>query len=68
MNKVKNFNNFTSGDDPFGHHDFGGFEHNDVLYFFKIDYYDNTLKYLSKDPSNPDITTRVLTIMRADEY
>ena len=37
-------------------------------YFFKIDYYDLTLEFRSDDPADPTKTTRVLTLMRADEY
>ena len=66
--KVKLFNNFNSGNDPYSEHDFGMIEHSDLKYFFKIDYYDNSLEYASDDPSNDNITTRVLTVMRADEY
>jgi hypothetical protein len=66
--KVKLFNNFNEGNDPYFQHDFGMIEHSDLKYFFKIDYYDTSMEYASDDPNNPDITTRVLTIMRADEY
>ena len=66
--KVSEFNNFNADNDPYQEHDFGRVEHNGVNYFFKIDYYDKTMEYGSDDPSNPDITTRVLTIMLSDEY
>lgn len=66
--KVKLFNNFNARNDPYSQHDFGMIDHNELKYFFKIDYYDTSMEYASDDPSNPDITTRVLTIMRADEY
>lgn len=66
--KVKLFDNFNEGNDPYKEHDFGMIEHSDLKYFFKLDYYDPSMEYASDDPSNPDITTRVLTIMRADEY
>ena len=36
--------------------------------FFKVDYYDPEMRFHSADPSNPEITRRVLTIGMADDY
>jgi hypothetical protein len=65
---VKTFKDFTGNNDPHGEHDFGSFEFGGVNYFFKIDYYSPGLDGGSEDPADPEKTTRVLTIMRADEY
>ena len=66
--KVKEFNNFTEDNDPYGEHDFGAINFQDDTYFWKIDYYDIDYNYLSPDTSDPNVTNRVLTIMRGDEY
>ena len=68
LKKVKDFNDFTPDNNVYNENDFGKITHNNTDYFWKIDYYDNNCELGSADPSNPDITTRVLTIMRADEY
>jgi len=34
---------------------------------FKIDYYDLYLKYRSENPADPDVTSRVMTIMLAND-
>ena len=65
---VQSFRNFTKDNDPHGEHDFGIFEIEGEPYFFKIDYYALDLSGGSEDPADPSVTTRVLTIMRADEY
>lgn len=68
LKKVRDFNEFNKANDVYKEHDFGRVEHNGINYLFKIDYYDTSMEYTSDDPSNSDITTRVLTIMRSDEY
>jgi len=65
---VKNFNTFTEGNDPYGQHDFGRFEHDDQIIYWKIDYYDSDLQYHSEDAADVTKTVRVLTIMFAHEY
>ena len=66
--KVKSFDDFESGNDPHREHDFGSFEIEGQTFFWKIDYYTPTLDGGSEDPADPDMTTRVLTIMLAEEY
>ena len=68
LDKVQKFNDFNEENNPYGERDFSRIEHNGTNYFWKIDYYNKTMDAGSEDASNPDITTRVLTIMRADEY
>ena len=65
---VQSFSNFTTDNDPHREHDFGSFEIEGETYFFKIDYYALDMDGGSEDPADPEKTTRVLTIMRADEY
>ena len=65
---VREFKTFTSGDDPYGEHDFGSFDFKDISYFWKIDYYDNDLKFHSEDKLNAEKTIKVLTVLRASEY
>ena len=66
--KVRAFDAFTEDNDPHGEHDFGVVEDGDVQCFWKIDLYDREMELMSPDPSDPAVTTRVLTIMLADEY
>lgn len=65
---VETFETFTKDNDPYGEHDFGAFVVDDQKLFWKIDYYDKECVYGSNDPANPEVTTRVLTIMLAEEY
>lgn len=66
---VKNFDTFTEENDPYGEHDFGSFDYKDAKFFWKIDYYDkHNMDMRSEDPSDPEKTLRVLTIMFASDY
>ncbi len=62
------YDDFCHANDPYQEHDFGAFEADGAVIFFKIDYYDKTLAAHSPDPSDPSVTERVITIMLADEY
>jgi hypothetical protein len=66
--EVTRFDRFTPDNDPHGEHDFGSFELVGRTFFFKIDYYDTTMEFGSEDPSDPEKTTRVLTLMLAEDY
>ena len=65
---VQSFSNFTKDNDPHGEHDFGSFKVEGETYFFKVDYYALDMQAGSEDAADPNVTARVLTIMRADEY
>ncbi|UXT64186.1 DUF3768 domain-containing protein [Agrobacterium tumefaciens] len=65
---VQAFDDFSPDNDPYGEHDFGALTVEDAVFFWKIDYYDLDLQFGSSDPANDDVTRRVLTVMRADEY
>ena len=68
LEAVRTFSNFSAENDPHREHDFGSIELGGQTWFFKIDYYALDLAAGSEDPSDPAQTTRVMTIMRADEY
>lgn len=62
------YDSFDADNDPHGERDFGdlGLFGADLLW--KIDYYDVEMRYGSNDPADAAQTTRVLTVMLADEY
>ena len=68
LETVKHFDAFTNDNDPYGEHDFGAFEAGRDTIYFKLDYYSRDLKSGSPNPSDPEVTTRVLTVMLAEEY
>ena len=59
---------FSADNDPHGEHDFGRFEVAGEKFFWKIDYYGSDMMSGSEVPSDPEKTTRVLTIMLSHEY
>jgi Protein of unknown function (DUF3768) len=68
LQKVRAFDAFTDDNDPHHEHDFGAVDEGGVRCFWKIDSYDRATEFGSPDPADPAVTTRALTIMRADEY
>jgi uncharacterized protein DUF3768 len=62
------YDDFCHANDPYEEHDFGSFEVESHVIFFKIDYFDKAGAFHSPDPSDPTVTQRVITIMLAEEY
>lgn len=65
---MQTFSEFDDDNDPHGEHDFGKLEIEGRRFFWKIDYYNRQLTAGSEDPADPNRTTRVLTLMLAEEY
>lgn len=66
MQRVREFDSFNEGNDPYGEHDFGKLEWHGTTVFWKIDYYNKALTG-GVSPLSPQCQ-RVMTVMRADEY
>src|SRR5215813_3986351 len=62
------FDDFCHANDPHEEHDFGSFEADGHMIYFKIDYFDETLTYHSPDAADPSVTQRVITIMLAEQH
>ena len=68
LSAIATFNNFDADNDPYGEHDFGALTVEGERILFKIDYLDRALSGHSPDPADASVTTRVLTIMLAEEW
>lgn len=68
LHALADYDDFDPDNDPHGERDFGGFDYLEAELLWKVDYYDLTLTFHSDDPADPNVTTRVLTIMLAVEY
>ena len=68
LKEVGIFTDFNEDNDPHGEHDCARITVDGRSIFFKIDYFDRNLTYHSPDPANPAVTSRVMTVMLADEY
>jgi hypothetical protein len=65
---VQQYSDFTADNDPYAEHDFGSFSFAGETLFWKFDYYDLDLTMHSPNPTEPDVTARVLTILLGSEY
>ena len=64
---VRAFDRFDGDNDPYGEHDFGAVEVAGERLFWRIEYYDRSLRLHSPDAANPAVTVRILTLLCADE-
>lgn len=65
---TRTFSEFNEANNPHGERDYGRFELQGDTYLWKIDYYDNEMLFHSPDPTDPNVTVRVLTLMLKEEY
>ena len=68
ITKVITFDAFDSDSDPYGWHEMGVIEIGDQTVWFKIDLLDVNYAYGAEDPTNPDQTRRVMTLLFPSEY
>ena len=64
---IRDFDDFNRGNDPWGEHDFGEVMLNGIRFFWKVDYFDQSLAWASPDPTDDAVTRRVLTIMTGED-
>ncbi len=65
---VRDFDEFSEDNDPYGTHEFGMIDVDGERVMFKLDAYDETMEYGSPNPVDPEVTRRVMTILLASEY
>ncbi len=76
LKQLREFSAFDDSNDPHQEHDLGIFRYRGAAHIagegptvlFKFDYYDSSLQFASPDAANEEATSRVLTIMLAEEY
>ena len=68
INAVREFDDFTTDNDPHGEHDLGFVVVSGTKVMWKIGYFDPTMSHASEDPRDNKKTLRVVMIMLAEEY
>jgi hypothetical protein len=65
--KVRTFKSFSDDNDPHHEHDLALFNHDGERYFWSFSYHAPDMEHGSEDPSNVEMTRRVLTIGHAGD-
>ena len=65
---VRQFDQFDAANDPYNVHDFGSLSLGQQRLCWRIDCYDQSIEFGSRDPSDEAQTVRVLTVMLTSEY
>jgi hypothetical protein len=68
LRAIRAFDTFTAENDPHAEHDCSSLTEGGMSIVWKIDYYDCALSGVSPNPADPTVTSRVLTVMLAEEY
>lgn len=68
MRKLVTFDAFDKDCDPYDWHEMGVLDVAGETVWFKIDLYDADYGYGAEDPTDPDKTRRVLTLLFPSEY
>lgn len=66
IDEIRRFNDFNEDNDPYQEHDFGTVYWYGEKVFWKVDYFDEALRY-GRHPLEPECR-RVMTVMLASEY
>ena len=66
--RVASFDAFNADSDPHCWHEMGVIDFDGTTVWFKVDLYDVDYMYGSPEPSDPEQTRRVLTLLLPSEY
>ncbi|WP_417280588.1 DUF3768 domain-containing protein [Celeribacter sp.] len=66
--RVAAFDGFTADSDPQGWHEMGVIDLDGTTVWFRVDLYDTDYQFGSPEPSDPEQTRRVLTLLLPSEY
>ena len=66
--EIAQFNSFGADNDPYEEHDCAVLIFAGQRVIWKIDCYDRSMRFHSPDPSDTEVTERVMCVLLAEEY